>query len=172
MITRLLRQPFFKTTIKEKTKCLGIDISFAINILLIPNPKLYFYFHRKEFRRMKNNFFTLFWIFFFPPLKYPPPRNKKIKFSFIDIFRKLLKKPHMKHTYSLNEEKKLWPYIFFNSLFFVFFKNHEWIKQNTLPNLLISSYICLKKNCHPDQINLKLNLLLLFITPLIDVTRD
>ena len=105
-------------------------------------------------------------------LKYPPPRNKKIKFSFIDIFRKLLKKPHMKHTYSLNEEKKLWPYIFFNSLFFVFFKNHEWIKQNTLPNLLISSYICLKKNCHPDQINLKLNLLLLFITPLIDVTRD
>merc|ERR1711862_983343 len=53
-------QQFFKTTIKEKTKCLGIDISFAINILLIPNPKLYFYFHRKEFRRMKNNFFTLF----------------------------------------------------------------------------------------------------------------
>merc|ERR1711941_185480 len=91
MITRLLRQPFFKTTIKEKTKCLGIDISFAINILLIPNPKLYFYF-------------------FHPPLKYPPPRNKKIKFSFIDIFRKLLKKPHIKHT-----------------------------------NLLISSYICLKK---------------------------
>merc|ERR1711874_570883 len=79
MITRLLRQPFFKTTIKEKTKCLGIDVSFAINILLIPNPKLYFYFHRKEFRRMKNNFFTLFFFFFPPPKKSPPPKKKKKK---------------------------------------------------------------------------------------------
>jgi len=145
MITRLLRQPFFKTTIKEKTKCLGIDISFAINILLIPNPKLYFYFHRKEFRRMKNNFFTLFWIFFFPPpLKYPPPRNKKIKFSFIDIFRKLLKKPHMKNTHIHWMKKRNYDHTSSLIPCFLYFQK-SWMNKNTLPNLLISSYICLKK---------------------------
>jgi hypothetical protein len=42
------------------------------------------------------------------------------------------------------------------------------------PPKLINFFIYMfeKKICHPDQINLKLNLLLLFITPLIDVTRD
>jgi hypothetical protein len=52
-----LQQPFFfkSTTITNADlKCLGINVCV---ILLIPKTaKLYFYFHRKEFRRKKNNF--------------------------------------------------------------------------------------------------------------------
>ena len=120
-------------------------------------------------RIISLHFFEFF--FFPPPLKYPPPRNKKIKFSFIDIFRKLLKKPHMKNTHIHWMKKRNYDHTSSLIPCFLYFQK-SWMNKNTLPNLLISSYICLKKNCHPDQINLKLNLLLLFITPLIDVTRD
>jgi len=51
-----LQQPFFfKTTTNADLKSLGINVCQVI--LLIPKTaKLYFYFHRKEFRRKKNNF--------------------------------------------------------------------------------------------------------------------
>merc|ERR1711976_658059 len=88
---------FFKTTTNADLKSLGINVCHVI--LLIPKTaKLYFYFHRKEFRRKKNNF-----LFSLLNLMY----DSFTATTFRKIFRKetLLNLPHQffvkTHFYSV-----------------------------------------------------------------------